>query len=192
MNVGAWTKWHMHTQGSEYLHAHRLFNEKVRDMSAPPLTNDEGKPSPVWVTWYRIRNKVSGNVAIGVCRNRIMEVSASKNTSSGWVGMRRIKYIKEDGTLVDVSLADFTMDQRKERNSAINAVFFHCEQNTHVSMSWLRRLGHELEKFDLDLSFRKLVLQIIEDQRGMATWDEVIEVIKRLVIDPKLVPGDKQ
>lgn len=189
LNVGAWTKWHMHNKGLDYLKAHRLFNEKVRDMPEPPLATEAGKPNPVWVTWYRIRNKVSGNVATGICRNRIMEASTSTSVDLGEIGMRRIKYLKEDGTLVDVSLADFTMDQRKELNNAVNAVFFHCHENTGVSMSWLRRLAHELDKFDLNMSFRKLVLRIIEDQRGMQTWDEVIGVIRPLLSDPKLVPG---
>jgi len=189
LNVGPWTKWCMHVKGMEYLQAHRLFNERVRDMPEPALANAEGKPSPVWVTWYRIRNKVSSNVAIGICRGRIMDASTSTSIEYEGVGMRRIKYLREDGVLVDVSLADFTMDQRKELQNAANNVFFHCEKNEGVSMSWLRRLSHELEKFDLNLSFRKLVLQIIKDQRGLATWPEVIEVIKRLVDDPKLVPG---
>jgi len=71
LNQGPWTKWCMETKGSTYLDAHKDFNERVQNLPEPELTTESGKPSPVWQKWYRLRKKVSSNIALSTCKARI-------------------------------------------------------------------------------------------------------------------------
>lgn len=93
---------------------------------------------------------------------------------------RRIKYYTPDGVAVDVSLKDFSIDQRMEREKAeINAVM-HIHANTGNSNSWLRRLAHELNKLDLSVSDRNLVKAICRISHKHETWDSLVEAIKEM------------
>lgn len=93
---------------------------------------------------------------------------------------RRIKYVTVEGVAVDVSLDDFSIDQRHEREQAEIAAVMHIHANTGNSNSWLRRLRHELNKLDLSVSDRKLVTAISRISNKHETWDTLIEAIKEI------------
>lgn len=93
---------------------------------------------------------------------------------------RRIKYCTLDGVAVDVSLKDFSIDQRQERTKAELTVIMDIHANSGNSHSWLRRLTHELEKLDLSVSDRELVRAICRISHKHETWDSLVEAIKEI------------
>lgn len=93
---------------------------------------------------------------------------------------RRIKYYTEQGVAVDVSLEDFSVTQRREREKAEIAAVMDIHANTGNSNSWLRRLAHELNKLDLSVSDRELVKAISKISNKHETWDTLIEAIKEI------------
>jgi len=70
MNTQAWCAWHRETFKSTVHRAQMAFNEKVQCMPEPEMILKGNKVNPVWVKWYRMRKKVSTNVAISVARRR--------------------------------------------------------------------------------------------------------------------------
>lgn len=86
LNVGSWTKWYMATYNVSYLRAHKVFNENVQGMPEPAMADANGKPNPVWVTWYRLKKKVSSNVSKMVCANRLKDITEGKPIveTKGW------------------------------------------------------------------------------------------------------------
>lgn len=78
LNQGPWTKWYLSEKGGAYLTAHNEFCERVANMAEPSLTTPSGKPSPVWQKWYRMRKKVSSNIALNTCKQRIKAAAEGK------------------------------------------------------------------------------------------------------------------
>lgn len=78
LNQGPWTKWYGSEKGTSYLDAHKEFCERVANMAEPSLTTPSGKPSPVWQKWYRMRKKVSSNIALNTCKQRIKAAAEGK------------------------------------------------------------------------------------------------------------------
>lgn len=88
LNQGPWVKWYSDTRQCPYLEAHREFCDRVRNLPEPDLTTPSGKPSPVWIQWYKMRKKVSRNIASNTCKKRIVAAAngapVPKNHKTVW------------------------------------------------------------------------------------------------------------
>jgi len=67
----------------------------------------------------------------------------------------------------------FRVYREELRKEAVNKRFWQLERNTGYSMSWLRRLNKELEAVGLDLTHRKVVKYVMDNNHLYPTWDDV-------------------
>lgn len=68
----AWSEAYMAETGCTFLVAHEQLQLRIADMPEPPLTTGRGVPNPVWVTRYRVRKRVSTNIARNACKKLIL------------------------------------------------------------------------------------------------------------------------
>lgn len=78
MNTVAWSQWYRETTGATAFQAQMAFNEKVSVIPEPDITLASGKVNPVWIKWYRMRKRVSSNVAVAVARRRLAAIAEGK------------------------------------------------------------------------------------------------------------------
>lgn len=79
LNTVLWSAWfRANNPEMTALHAQYAFNERIQNLPEPNITTSSGKISAIWVKWYRIRKRVSTNVAVAVARRRINAESLGK------------------------------------------------------------------------------------------------------------------
>lgn len=79
MNTVAWSAWYRANNPSvNAMQTQYAFNERVQSLPEPELTTASGKPNPVWIKWYRLRKKVSSNVALSTCKKLIQAKAEGK------------------------------------------------------------------------------------------------------------------
>lgn len=78
VNNAQWTKWYMDIKGCHYVIALRAFNERLLGYPEPKITDDKGNISKRWITWYKVRTKVSDNTAIGAGKRKLASIEAGK------------------------------------------------------------------------------------------------------------------
>jgi len=77
-NQSAWTEWYTALHKATPTSAHRAFCERIAILPEPELETTSGKPNPLWQKWYRIRKRVSSNIALNTCKRRIKEKAEGK------------------------------------------------------------------------------------------------------------------
>lgn len=78
MNTVVWCAWYRAKTGCNVFKAQMVFNEKVQCMPEPELVTKSGKINKIWVKWYRMRKKVSSNVALAVAKRRQTAIAEGK------------------------------------------------------------------------------------------------------------------
>lgn len=78
MNTVVWCAWHREKFKSTVIRAQMAFNEKIQGMPEPEMILKGNKVNPVWIKWYRMRKKVSSNVAVAVARRRQIAIAEGK------------------------------------------------------------------------------------------------------------------